>query len=95
MTGGFPLWLVPTETSSVSVTQTASLPAMFDYGPVAGDPDIASAAERQRSAVRDDRVVQLHARPAARVTAGIWDAGPTECGPYAAPAPGGHRHHRR
>ena len=39
----FPSWLVPTETSAISVAQTSSLPAMFDVSPFAGDPDISSS----------------------------------------------------
>ena len=42
-TGSYPYWLVPTQTSSVSVSQTSSLPAMFDFGPYSGDPDLPSA----------------------------------------------------
>ena len=39
---GSPLWFVPSETSSVSVTATASLPIQFDFQPDGADPDIAS-----------------------------------------------------
>ena len=41
---GLPAWFVPTETSSVTVAQTSSLPTMFDFGPFAGDPDLSSHA---------------------------------------------------
>ena len=40
--GNPPLWFVPSEASAVSVAQTASLPAMFDFGPNQGDPDLSS-----------------------------------------------------
>jgi hypothetical protein len=39
-TGSTPTWLVPTQTSRVSASQASSLPAMFDFGPYPGDPDI-------------------------------------------------------
>ena len=38
-----PTWIVPTQTSSVSVSANATLPIMFDFGPYPGDPDIASS----------------------------------------------------
>ena len=70
MTASSRTWLVPTETSGVSVAQTSSLPAMFDFSPFAGDPDIASAAERQRPAVLDHGVRSSYAPPGGTVTAG-------------------------
>jgi Peptidase inhibitor I9 len=88
MTGGFPLWVVPTQTSSVSVTQTASLPAMFDYGPVAGDPDIPSAPSTSGPLCQTSES-SSYAPTGGSVTAGIWDAGPSECGPYGEQAPAG------
>ncbi|HMD25065.1 MAG TPA: S8 family serine peptidase, partial [Streptosporangiaceae bacterium] len=39
-----PEWIVPTETSGIQVSQTSSLPAMFDFGPFTGDPDSASTS---------------------------------------------------
>ncbi len=88
MTDGFPLWVVPTQTSSVSVTQTASLPAMFDYQPVAGDPDIASEPSGSGPLCSTSES-SSYAPAGGRVTAGVWDGGPTECGPYGAAAPAG------
>jgi hypothetical protein len=88
MNGDFPTWFVPTETSSVSVTQTASLPAMFDYGPFAGDPDIASA-QSGSGPLCSTSEWSNYAPTGGTVTAGLWDAGPTECGPYSQAAPAG------
>ena len=88
MTGAFPLWVVPTQTSSVSVAQTASVPAMFDYGPVAGDPDIASEPSGSGPLCATSES-SSYAPTGGSVTAGVWDAGPTECGPYGSPAPAG------
>jgi hypothetical protein len=80
-----PAWLVPTETTSVSVAQTSSLPAMFDVGPFPGDSDIASSAPSPGPLCSTSASVS-YAPPGARVTAGLWGANPTECGPY---PPGG------
>jgi hypothetical protein len=88
MTGDFPTWFVPTETSSVWVSQTASLPAMFDYSPAAGDPDIASEPSGSGPLCATTESSD-YAPTGGTVTAGLWDAGPTECGPYATAAPAG------
>jgi subtilase family protein len=86
LTTGPPLWLVPSHTSGVSVSLKASLPAMFDYSPVAGDPDLASGGGSAACATSES--ASYH--PVSRlVTPGIWDAFPSECGPYSAPAPAG------
>jgi subtilase family protein len=87
MTGEFPYWLIPTQTSTVSVAQTSSLPAMFDYGPAVGDPDLPSASFG--SALCSTSSSASYTPPGGSVTAGIWSAGPDECGPYPAPAPAG------
>jgi hypothetical protein len=85
MTGAFPVWFVPSETSSVSVTQSASLPAMFDFSPFPGDPDIASASSGPGPLCATTESA-YYSPPGGTVTAGLWSAGPTECGPY---PPGG------
>jgi hypothetical protein len=85
LTGNPPLWLVPTQTSSVSVSQTSSLPSMFDFGSAVGDPDLASSTTAQCSTTPSATYAPL----GGTVTAGIWFASPNECGPYAAPAPVG------
>ena len=85
--GAFPTVLVPSETSNLSVSQTSSLPAMFDFTALNGDPDIASA----------NIGTQLCSNPArasynpsgGTVTPGEWVGRPAECGPYPAPAPAG------
>jgi hypothetical protein len=48
MTGAFPTWFVPTQTSSLSVTQTSSLPGMFDFSPFCGTAGQASAGRTRR-----------------------------------------------
>jgi Subtilase family/Peptidase inhibitor I9 len=84
----FPTWFVPTETSSLSVTQSATLPAMFDFSPFAGDPDIASAASGT-GPLCSTAESALYSPSGHNVTAGLWSAGPSECGPYSQPAPAG------
>jgi hypothetical protein len=83
LAGPGPDWFVPTETSAVSVTQTSSLPTMFDFGPFAGDPDLSSHAPGaaplcSTSSSGNDTP------PGGVVTAGFWFATPSECGPYPA-----------
>jgi len=80
-----PEWLVPTQTSSVSISQSSSLPAMFDWGDVIGDPDIASASLGPGSLCSTTASASF--TPAGgTVTAGLWYANPSECGPYGTPA---------
>ncbi len=85
-----PLWLVPTQTSSVAVTATGSLPIMFDYGPNTGDPDLVSSGGNGSAAATCAKTESGAYTPArGTVTAGVWFATPSECGPYAGPAPAG------
>jgi hypothetical protein len=88
LTNSEPLFIVPTQTSSVSVAQTSSLPAMFDFGPIAGDPDLASSASGT-AALCSTSASGAFAPGGGSVTAGIWFTAPAECGPFAAPAPAG------
>jgi len=88
MTGVSPLWFVPTETSGVSVTQTSTLPGMFDFGPFPGDPDIASANSGPGPLCSTTESAS-YSPSGGSVTAGGWYAGPAECGPYSAAAPAG------
>ncbi len=88
MNGTPPTYIVPTETSAVSVAQTASLPAMFDFSPFAGDPDLPSHNPGTGPLCATSAAVS-YAPAGGRVTAGIWQADPSECGPYPAQAPAG------
>ena len=78
LTGSTPTWLVPSQTSSLAVAATATLPIMFDFSPFAGDPDLASSAGTS--------VTGSYTPAGGQVTAGLWSAGPAEIGPY---PPGG------
>ena len=83
-----PVWFVPTETSSLSVDQTSSLPTMFDTEPFIGDPDLGSSRSGPGSLCATSESVS-YAPPGGQVNAGFWYASPSECGPYPGPAPAG------
>ena len=76
-----PFWFLPTESSSVSVTATASLPIEFDYGPIAGDPDLISSIGTTAAG--------SYTAPSGTLTNGVWAATPDELGPYPSSAPAG------
>jgi len=83
------LWLVPTQTSSVTVNGTGSVPIQFDFGPIAGDPDISSAPPGPGS-LCSTKASGSYTPAGGTATAGVWYAAPSECGPYpAAGAPAG------
>jgi hypothetical protein len=87
-TGQFPEWFVPNETSGLTVRQTSTIPAMFDIGAGAGDPDLASSAPGAGPLCASTASV-TYAPPASVVTPGQWVAGPAGCGPYAGPGAAG------
>jgi hypothetical protein len=85
LTVNYPAWLVPAETSSLSVAQTSSVPAMFNVSSLAGDPDLASSAPEPAGSTASlcaDSASLSYAPPGGSVTAGEWEAAPDECGPY-------------
>jgi hypothetical protein len=86
--GDFPGWLVPTQTSSVAVSQTSTVPAMFDFSPFIGDPDIASA-NPGTGPLCSNAASASYTSPSGTVTAGLWDQDPSECGPYPSAAAAG------
>jgi hypothetical protein len=88
LTGAEPQYLVPTQTSSLSVAQTSSLPTMFDFSPFAGDPDLASSASGTNPLCSTTPSAS-YTPAGGSVTAGFWGVAPDECGPFAAPAPAG------
>jgi hypothetical protein len=83
-----PQWLVPTQTSSVSVSANATLPIMFDFSPFPGDPDIASTGSSPGPLCADTESASYTAA-GGTVTAGGWLSLPSECGPYPTGAPAG------
>lgn len=87
-TGSYPQWLVPTETSGVSVSQTSTLPTMFDVGSDIGDPDLASASLKAGSLCSTTPTASYNP-PGGTAPAGLWYASPSECGPYTTAAAAG------
>jgi hypothetical protein len=78
---GSPVWFMPTHSTSVEVSATASLPIEFDYGANQGDPDLVSSIGTSASG--------SYTTPAGTLTNGFWFATPSEIGPYPAGAPAG------
>jgi hypothetical protein len=81
-----PLYIVPAETSGVSVKVTGSVPVMFDYTSDAGSPDLASSASGG-GALCSATASGSYAPAGGAVTSGVWAVLPDECGPYATAAP--------
>jgi hypothetical protein len=75
-----PEWIVPTQTSSVAVTATGSVPIEFDWGAAQGDPDLFGPPTTGNNAAGS------YTPTGGTVQAGIWYSGPDEIGPY---PPGG------
>jgi hypothetical protein len=88
LTGNVPEWFVPTQASNVTVSQTASLPAMFDFGPNQGDPDISSHNPSAGPLCATSATASYNP-PGGTIQNGVWFAAPSECGPYPGPAPAG------
>jgi Subtilase family/Peptidase inhibitor I9 len=86
LTGLPPLYIVPTQTSSLAVSATASAPIMFDYAPDAGDPDLASSASGA-GPLCTTTPSSTYTPAGGTVTAGAWFVTPDQCGPYPAPSP--------
>jgi len=82
-----PLYVVPTETTGLAVSQTSSLPTMFDYSPLAGDPDLASSSSG--GALCTTSPSSSYTPAGGGVATGVWDVAPDECGPFPGPAPAG------
>jgi Subtilase family len=83
-----PLWFVPSQTSSVSTTSTATLPIMFDFGMAQGDPDIGSASPGPGPLCATTETGS-YIPPGGVVGIGVWFAFPGECGPYPSKARAG------
>jgi hypothetical protein len=82
-----PLYVVPPETSGLAVSATSSLPTMFDYSPLTGDPDLASSSPG--SPLCTTTPSSTYTPPGGEVATGVWDVAPDECGPFPGPAPAG------
>ena len=81
-------WIVPTQTAGLLVTQSSTEPAMFDFGPFTGDPDLRSIGATPGQ-LCSDKELGINVPPGGVVTPGGWFAQPSECGPYTKAAPAG------
>jgi hypothetical protein len=77
-TASSPSWLVPSDTSEMTLSAQASVPLTFDWGPGIGDPDL-NAVSTGNTAVGT-----WSGTP---ITSGVWLADPSEIGPYGASPP--------
>jgi hypothetical protein len=82
-----PLYVVPTQTSSLTARADGSLPIMFDYTPNIGDPDLVS--NPATGSLCSTTPSGSYTAPGGSVTAGAWFIIPSECGPFPKPAPAG------
>jgi len=78
-----PEWLLPSETSSVKVAASATLPIEFDYGAYPGDPDLYGAPTSAKHAAGS------YTPAGGTVSTGLWYANPDQIGPYLGAAPSG------
>ena len=83
-----PEWIVPTQTSGIQISQTSTLPAMFDFGPFSGDPDSVSTSGTAGGLCADTETGSV-SPSGGTLSQGGWFALPSECGPYPATAPAG------
>lgn len=80
---------MPTQTSRVAVATSASLPTMFDFGANQGDPDVSSHNPGAGPLCSATQTANYAPSDGGAVSAGVWFATPSECGPYPVPAPAG------
>ena len=76
LTTAQPIWLVPSETSAIATTATATVPVEYDFFLGQGDPDLFGAPTTK------DNAAGSYAPSLGAVTSGYWYAAPTEIGPY-------------
>jgi hypothetical protein len=81
LTGNPPEFFVPTQTSKVSTSSTATRPIMFDFGMAQGNPDIGSASPGPGPLCATTETGS-YSPPGGLVGNGVWIAFPGECGPY-------------
>jgi hypothetical protein len=87
-TATFPLYWVPSQSSSITVKQTSTIGAMTDLSPTNADPDVASSGLKSGSLCGRSVSVSYTA-PGSDLTPGLWGSSPTECGPFTTAAKSG------
>jgi hypothetical protein len=85
---GQSLYFVPSESSSVTVRQTSTVPAMTDLAPAFGDPDT-GLAELSAGSLCGLSAQVSYAPADGLVASGGWLPEPAECGPFRSAAPPG------
>jgi Subtilase family len=85
-----PVYFVPSQSSSIVVKQTSTIPAMVDIAPFIGDPDVASVAGLVKTgSLCHFNVSAAYTAAGNDLTPGLWSTNPTECGPFAKAAKSG------
>ena len=87
-TATFPLYWVPSQSSSITVKQTSTIGAMTDLSPTNADPDVASSGLKSGSLCGRSATVSYTA-PGSDLTPGLWGSDPTPCGPFTTAAKSG------
>jgi hypothetical protein len=83
-------YYVPTETSSLDVKVSGSIPLTFDTGNYAGDPDISPALPAPGVAeVQTPTLSEITYSPSTGVSPTAWYVTQAEIGPFAGPEPSG------
>jgi len=87
--GALNVFFVPTETSSISLTVTASVPVTFDYSFAPGDPDVSPQTGGPGvTATGPGTTSSIAYTPGTSVTPGPWNDAPAQLGPFGTgPAP--------
>lgn len=86
LTGSQPYYFVPSQVSTLSAKATGSLPIMFDLTEDAGSPDLSSHAPGSGPLCARSESAS-YTPSGGTVAGGAWFVIPSECGPYAGPAP--------
>lgn len=82
-------YFVPNETSSVSVSQTSTVPASFDFSTYPGDPDLSplnGSVPPFVTAAQGSSSASLTFTPSSGVTPGLWFNGDSVVGPFGSAA---------
>ena len=87
LVAGEPAWIVPTETRSFEVDQSAGVPSTFDVAPMGdnGDPDLAASTFGSGGVGNNscgEAPSVTYAPAGGEITPGPWVAYPAQCGPY-------------
>jgi len=88
-TGAAPEYFVPTQSKSITVKQTSTVPAVAEISTEVGDPDSASTGFRTSSSLCGKSETASYSAPGSDLTSGAWGPAATECGPFTSLAKSG------